>query len=136
MLKDKCIEIARDIYRELGNEQQEVTYKNAFEVAFRLDGIKYEREKYLPIYYRNQIIGYGNADYIVRGDIVLALEIKAIASWNESPPPDYVSQTKNYMKSENTEQGILINFPQACKKGESVNIEIYDIGGTINPVVL
>jgi len=132
MLKEKCIEIAQDIYKELGNEQQEVTYKNAFEVAFRLDGVKYEREKYLPIYYRNQIIGYGNADYIVHGDIVLVLEIKAVVAWNGLPPQDYISQTKNYMKSENTENGLIINFPQACKKGETVDIEIFNIGGTIN----
>lgn len=109
----KCQEIAKDIYNVLGNEQDEVTYKNAFEVAFILDKYRYEREKDLPICYRDHIVGRGEADFVVYEDITLAIEVKAVASWTTSPPPNDISQLSNYMKALETIYGLLINFPQA-----------------------
>ena len=111
--------IAADIFKELGNEQDEVTYKNAFEVACQLDKLKYQRELDLPIYYRDHIVGRGQADFVLYSDITLAIEVKAVSSWGDTIPPTNVSQLKNYMRSLNTKYGLLINFPQAgtsCKK--------------------
>lgn len=114
-LMGKCQEISKDIYKVLGNEQEELTYNNAFEVSFILDKYRYEREKDLPIYYRNHIVGRGSIDFVVYDNITLAIEVKAVASWGTPalPPPGDISQLTNYMRSLDTCHGLLINFPQA-----------------------
>lgn len=121
---EKCKEIATDIYKELGNEQDEVTYQNAFEVAFILDKVKYEREKDMPIYYRGIIVGRGNADFVVYDEMPLVIEIKAVAP--QGLDQQDISQTRNYMKSLGICPGVLINFPQTSRKGSAQDIEVME----------
>jgi GxxExxY protein len=108
----------QSIYEVLGDKQDEDTYKKALEVSFMLDKHKYDKEKYLPIYYREHIVSYGNADFVIYEGLTLIIEVKTESSWLDSksniivPPPVHLSQIKGYMKSIATDNGILINFPK------------------------
>ena len=116
-LVEKCKCIAIDIYNELGSGFDEAVYQKAFEVSLRLEGVKYEDLKIVPIYYRGFNIGEGKLDLLVyAGDDRLVVELKAIGS---SLSPKEETQVRKYMDLLKLNAGLLINFPQAGRKGNS-----------------
>ena len=114
-LVERCKGMAVDIYNELGSGFDEPVYQKAFEVCLRLAGLKYENLKIVPIYYQGFNIGEGKLDILVHdGDDKLVVELKAIGSVLS---PKEETQLRKYMELENIEDGLLINFPQAGRKG-------------------
>ena len=57
-LTSKIIGCAMTVHKTLGNGFQEIIYQRALEIEMRLAGISFTREYEMPIYYREQIIGY------------------------------------------------------------------------------
>ena len=111
-----CQDIARDIFNDLGSGFDECIYQRAFEVSLRLEGIRYENKRVIPVYYRAFSIGDGEADLIVydgEGHSVI-IELKAIGA---GLSPKEETQLKKYMELLTIEAGLLINFPQAGRKG-------------------
>lgn len=116
-LIEKCKDIAIDIYNELGSGFDETVYQKAFEVCLRLEGMKYENLKIIPIYYKGFNIGEGKLDILVYdGGKKLVLELKAI---NSALSPKEESQVRKYIELLGLDTGLLINFPQAGRKGSS-----------------
>lgn len=121
-LIDKCQRIAKEIYNELGSGFDEPVYQKAFEVSLRLEGVKYENLKIIPIFYKGYNIGEGKLDLLVyAGQEKLILELKAI---NTTLSPKEETQVKKYMDLLCLSTGLLINFPQAGRKGLSDTPEI------------
>ena len=108
-LIDKCKSIACEIFNDLGSGFDEPVYQKAFEVSLRLEGIQYENQKIIPIFYKGFNIGEGKIDLIPQcNNELLIIELKAIVSIS----PKDVTQLKKYMELTNAKQGLLINFPQ------------------------
>lgn len=97
--------IAQSVWYELGPGYSESVYHSAFEVALRKQGIYYETERIVPVFYDGQNVGHVRADLIVDRRVVL--ELKAVSKINET----YRIQTRNYMKLLDLDIGYLINFP-------------------------
>jgi len=108
ILLEKCKEIARDIYRELGSDYEECVYHKAFEVALRLEGIDFESKKVIPIYYKEHNVGDNEADLVVHnknGEVVI--ELKTIKTQlNE----EHMAQLGKYLEGLEIKTGLLINF--------------------------
>jgi GxxExxY protein len=117
-LEEQIRSIAHDIYRELGPGYNECIYHRAFEVALRLNGIKYQSEVILPVYYKDHCIGNGRIDLLIENQIVV--ELKAVASLGTSGS----TQLKNYLKSGSYPYGFVINFGQSTKKSMDNGLEI------------
>jgi len=101
--------MAEDIWASLGPGYSESVYHCAFEVALRSQGIYYETERIVPVYYSGLNVGHVRADLIVNRKAVI--ELKSVSKLNET----YRIQTQNYLKLLDLQEGFLINFPD--KKG-------------------
>ncbi len=73
-------------------------------IEMKLNSLNFEREKEMPIYYRNEDIGTRRADFFVEKCVMT--EIKALLKLQ----PDHLAQTKNYLEAYQMEIGLLLNF--------------------------
>lgn len=108
-LIDKCQDIARDIYNDLGSGFEEPIYQKAFEVALRLEGIPYENQRITPVFYKGFNVGEQKLDLVIKWlSEELIVELKAILALS----PKDATQLKKYMELLNIKDGLLVNFPQ------------------------
>ncbi len=110
----KCQSIARNIFNDLGSGFDETIYQKAFEVELRLNKLRYENIKIIPISYKGFNIGEGKLDLMVYTHMdILVIELKAI---KEKMSPKEETQLCKYMTLLNISKGLLINFPQAGRR--------------------
>jgi len=96
---------AMTVHRELGCGFLEAVYQEAMAREFTLLGIPYEREKELPIYYKNEPLNlFYRADFLCYGEIIV--ELKALSQLTGTE----TSQIINYLKAARVPRGQLINF--------------------------
>jgi len=95
---------AMQVHSELGNGFQEKIYQRALSIEFNLQGIAFEREKEMKIYYKGEDIGTRRVDFFVADKIMV--EIKAVIQLENV----HLAQAMNYCEAYNTEIGLLINF--------------------------
>lgn len=73
-------------------------------VEFEKQGIPFETEKELKIFYQDVEVGSHRLDLLVENEIVV--EIKAV----EEILGKFYSQVRSYLKAINKEIGLLVNF--------------------------
>jgi len=100
----RIIGCAMKVHSFLGNGFQEVIYQRALEIEMNLDGLQFEREKEMPIMYKDYNIGTRRVDFFVEEKIMV--ELKALVQLEDV----HLAQGKNYLEAYNMEVGLLINF--------------------------
>lgn len=95
---------AMKVHSTLGNGFQEVIYQRALEIEMNLEGLKFEREKELPVMYKGYEIGTRRVDFFVEDKIMV--ELKALIQLEDV----HLAQGKNYLEAYDMEVGLLINF--------------------------
>jgi GxxExxY protein len=100
----KIIGCAMRVHTKLGNGFQEVIYQRSLELEMALEGIKFEREKEMVIYYREIEVGTRRVDFFVEN--LIMVELKAIIELEDV----HLSQGINYLEAYNVEVGLLLNF--------------------------
>jgi GxxExxY protein len=100
----KIIGCAMKVHSTLGNGFQEVIYQRALAIEFAFQNLGFEREKEMPIYYREHDIGTRRVDFFVEGCVMV--ELKAI----EKLEGVHKAQAINYLEAYNMADGLLINF--------------------------
>lgn len=96
-----CIEI----HRELGPGLLESAYEECLAYELTKAGLIFERQKTLPIIYKEIQIEYGyRIDFIVEDQVVV--ELKSVEAIN----PVHTAQILTYMKFAEKYAGLLINF--------------------------
>jgi len=103
-ITEKIIGCAIEVHRNLGPGLLESVYEKALAIELKDDGLKYERQKKLPVKYKNKSIGEFKIDILVENKIVL--ELKSV----ERHDPVFEAQLLSYMKLGNYKLGLLINF--------------------------
>ena len=103
-LTGKIIGSAMEVHKVLGNGFQEVIYQRALAIELANAGIAFEREKEMPIFYKNEQIGTRRVDFFVEHDV--SVEIKALTKLEDV----HLAQAINYLEAYNIEIGLLINF--------------------------
>lgn len=103
-LTSKIIGCAMTVHKTLGNGFQEVIYQRALEIEMSMEGLSFNREFEMPIFYREQQIGTRRVDFLVKG--ILSVELKAITKLEDI----HFAQAINYLEAYNLEIGLLINF--------------------------
>jgi len=98
------IGLAMKVHRELGMGFLEAVYANA--LAFELAEVRipFEREKRIPVFYREHVMGDFMADLVVEGIVVV--ELKAV----ESLLTAHSVQLVNYLSAARLDAGLLLNF--------------------------
>lgn len=103
-ITEKIIGCAMQVHKTLGNGFQELIYQRAYAIEFDHAGLKFEREREMDIYYRDEKIGARRVDFFVEG--VIMVELKAIIQLEDV----HLAQAKNYLEAYNMQSGLLINF--------------------------
>lgn len=92
------------VHKTLGNGFQEVIYQRALKIEMGMEGLAFNREFEMPIFYREQQIGTRRVDFLAEG--IVSVELKAITKLEDV----HFAQAINYLEAYNVEIGLLINF--------------------------
>ncbi len=98
------MDCAGRIRRCLGPGYLESVYKNAMIVELKKNGLSYEIEKPISVFYDDVLVGDFKADIVVEG--ILILELKAVQSLHMA----HEIQLVNYLTATGINDGLLINF--------------------------
>ena len=77
-LTDRIIAAAIRIHKELGPGFLEIMYEEALSIELAAAGLAFERQKLLPIFYREHLIGEHRLDLLVEGEVIV--EFKGLFS--------------------------------------------------------
>ena len=104
-----------DITSEAKGEEvsqgEEAVYENALGIALMLEKIPHEKQRVLPVFYKNFAVGTTRSDLIVKdikGKEKIVLELKATTKIGQKEE----LQLKKYLESLKMKKGMIINFPQ------------------------
>ncbi len=103
-LTHKIIGCAMKVHSALGNGFQEVIYQRALAIEMKRQGLAFEREMEMAIYYEGFNIGTRRVDFFVEN--VIMVELKALIKLEEV----HLAQAMNYCQAYNLPIGLLINF--------------------------
>ncbi len=104
-LSNRIIGLAIEIHDSLGPGLLESAYKECLYYSLKKEGFSVEKEKPMPLIYKDIKIDFGyRIDILVENKVVI--ETKSVESLNEV----HFAQTLPYMKLGNYKLGLLINF--------------------------
>jgi GxxExxY protein len=92
------------VHSALGNGFQEVIYQRALAIEMTKQGLVFQREMEMPIYYEGEYIGKRRVDFFVEDNLMV--ELKAVINLEEV----HLAQAMNYCQAYNLPIGLLINF--------------------------
>ena len=103
-LTHKFIGCAYNVFNQLGFGFLESIYQKAMIIELNKNGLKYEAEKPLKVYYDDQVIGDFFVDLYIEDTVLV--ELKAV----EHLLKQHEIQLVNYLNGIKKEIGLLINF--------------------------
>jgi len=103
-LTHRIIGCAMKVHSVLGNGFQEVIYQRALAIEMEKQGLGYQREMEMTIYYDGIDIGTRRVDFFVE-DFVM-VELKAVIKLDDG----HLNQAMNYCQAYKLPIGLLINF--------------------------
>jgi GxxExxY protein len=103
-LSERVIAAAIRVHTELGPGFLEIMYEEALAIELATAGIAFERQKLLPVFYREHLIGEHRLDLVVEGKLVL--ELKAISQLEKI----HFAIVRSYLKASGFADALLLNF--------------------------
>ncbi len=100
----KIIGCAMKVHSTLGNGFQEVIYQRALAIEMQKQGLGFQREMEMTIFYDSIDIGTRRVDFFVEEKVMV--ELKAL----EKIEDVHKAQAINYCEAYNIADGLLINF--------------------------
>ncbi len=109
-ITEKIIGCAIEVHRHLGPGLLESVYEKALVIELKNAKLRNERQKCLPVKYKNQSVGEFKIDILVENKVVL--ELKSV----ERHDPIFEAQLLSYLKLGDYKLGLLINFNKRLLK--------------------
>ena len=103
-LTDRIIAAAIRVHKELGPGFLEMLYEEALAIELTSADIPFERQKAIPILYRERVIGEHRLDLLVATKVVI--ELKAISALEDI----HFAIVRSYLKATGLDDGLLLNF--------------------------
>ena len=103
-LTAKIIGCAMEVHSIIGNGFQEVIYQRALAIEMEMNGLSFQREFEMDIFYKGHHLGRRRVDFFVEGKVMV--EMKAVLALDDA----HLAQAINYLEAYNLEIGLLINF--------------------------
>ena len=103
-LSERVIGCAHNVNRELGAGFLEAVYENALVLELKHEGIAFERQCPLDVYYKKHLVGQYQADLVIEKKLLV--EMKAVLSFNAC----HKAQLINYLRATGLNVGLLLNF--------------------------
>ena len=95
---------AMAVHNQLGNGFQELIYHRALAIEMAKQGLRFQDEVEVVIFYDGIAIGKRRVDFLVES--VIPVEIKAVKELENI----HLAQAINYLEAYKMEVGLLINF--------------------------
>ncbi|HEY7116600.1 MAG TPA: GxxExxY protein [Tepidisphaeraceae bacterium] len=109
-LSNAVIGAALEMHKRLGPRLDKATYENALAIEFRLRDIPFDRQVWIDVVYKGEVVGRRRLDFLVGGRLIV--EIKAV----EELTGLHKAQVYTYLKLTGHQLGLLINFDVAILK--------------------
>jgi GxxExxY protein len=106
-LTERIIAAAIRVHKELGPGFLEAMYEEALAIELAAGGLAFERQKLLPVFYREHLIGEHRLDFLVEGNVIV--ELKAISALEDI----HFAIVRSYLKAANMDDALLLNFATA-----------------------
>lgn len=103
-IAEKILGGAFAVHGALGNGFQEVIYQGALEIELKKQGLGFQREFQMPVFYDGQNSGSRRVDFLVEEKI--SVELKALIQLQDV----HLAQAMNYLEAYHLEIGMLLNF--------------------------
>lgn len=100
----KIIGCAMKVHGILGNGFQEVIYQRALAIEMEMQGLMFNRELEMPIFYERKNIGSRRVDFLVEEKVLV--ELKALVKMEDV----HLAQGLNYLVAYRMDKGLLLNF--------------------------
>lgn len=94
------------VHGALGNGFPEVVYHRSLAHELTKNGLAFQHELHLPVFYDGVEVGARRVDFLVAGTVLV--ELKAATELT----PNHYAQIINYLKAYRLQVGLLINFGQ------------------------
>ena len=103
-LTERIIATAIRVHKELGPGFLEAMYEEALAIELTSNGLSFERQKLLPVFYHEHLIGEHRLDFVVEGKVIV--ELKAISALEDI----HFAIVRSYLKAANLNDALLLNF--------------------------
>ena len=103
-LTGKISAAAIEVHRELGPGFLEKLYEEALAIVLGAQGISYQRQQAVPVFFRNTKIGEHCLDMLVGGSVIV--ELKATAAVDGV----HFATLRSYLNAAKLETALLFNF--------------------------
>jgi GxxExxY protein len=103
-ITESIIGCAIEVHKRLGPGLLETVYENALCIELAENGIAFQRQVGVPLYYRGQLISEHRPDVVVAERVVV--EVKCV----ERLLPIHKAQVLTYLRVLNLHTGLLLNF--------------------------
>ncbi len=98
------------VHQELGHGFPEIIYQRGLAVELQREGLAYQGEIHLPVFYKDVSIGSRRADFLI--DNYVLVELKAVNELTDL----HCAQAINYLKAYRLEVALLVNFGETSLK--------------------
>ena len=102
--------MAFKIFNELNYGMKEKYYQRAFITELETNNIKYEKEKFITLSYKNQIIGKYFIDLLIDDKIIIELKTRPALGYI------HIKQVMEYLNKLNKKLAIIIYFTKTGVK--------------------
>lgn len=110
-ISEKIIGCAIRVHKELGPGLLESTYEECLCFELRESGLFFEKQKALPVIYRDVKLDCGyRLDLMVEGKVIV--EVKSVQELNDI----HLAQILTYLKLAKCKLGLLMNFNEVLLK--------------------
>jgi len=105
-LSNRIIGCCINVHRALGPGFLEKVYEEAVAIELAKNGLKFERQKLVVIYYDGAPVGEHRLDFLVEARVVL--ELKTCSEINDV----FLAVAKSYVKAAKVQLELIVNFAQ------------------------
>ncbi|MGA3008560.1 MAG: GxxExxY protein [Opitutaceae bacterium] len=116
-LTGQIIGAAIAVHRELGPGFLESVYEEALCLELAELGLKFRRQVYVPIHYRDKQVGEHRLDLLVEELVVV--ELKTISAFEDI----HFATVRSYLKATDRQHGLLLNFAAKILTAKRVSRE-------------
>ena len=103
-LTERIIGCAIEVHRVLGPGLLEAIYEAALAMEFEAEGLRFQRQLVIPVYYKQRPIGEHRLDLLVEDAVIV--ELKSVERFD----PLFEAQVLTYLRLSGKRRGLLLNF--------------------------
>jgi GxxExxY protein len=121
-ITDRVIAAAIRVHKELGPGFLEIMYEEALTIELANADMSFERQKLLPIFYRDHLIGEHRLDLLIEGKVIV--ELKAISDLQSI----HYAIVRSYLRAAGLDDALILNFA-------STRLTVKRVGREYRPVL-